>query len=38
MDQSPFLDQVHRAIRVHHYSIRTEWRVGEEVSDTNPLI
>ena len=24
MGQSPFLDQVRRAIRVRHYSIRTE--------------
>jgi hypothetical protein len=36
--QSPFLDPVRRAIRVRHYSIRTEPRVREEVSDANPLI
>jgi hypothetical protein len=34
--QSPFLDPVRRAIRVRHYSIRTEQRVGEGVSDANP--
>jgi hypothetical protein len=35
--QSPFLDPVRRAIHVRHYSIRTEQRVREGVSDANPL-
>jgi hypothetical protein len=34
--QSPFLDPIRRAIRVRHYSIRTEQRAGEGVSDANP--
>jgi hypothetical protein len=36
--QSPFLDPIRRAIRVRHYSIRTEQRVGEGVSNANPLV
>lgn len=36
MDQVPFLDPVRRAIRVRHYSIRTEQRVREGVGDANP--